>query len=263
MDVAVTGGMAGPAATMSYPQAELSTRSTGADESDREESSGNRYAKLAEHSPAEAPAPSPPPPPPGQQQPPKPKPGPGGVVEDPSRKQPILIYTADFSLSVYEVQKSLDAIDGIAKAKGGYLSRRDDRSITIRVPAEAFQEVTAEIEKVGDVLSRNVVSEDVTAEYRDLEVQLANALALRSRFEKLLEKALKVEEALAIEQQLGRVTGEIERIKGRLKLLSDQARYSTVTVRFQAKSSQQVQQGPFVLPLPWVNQVGLRRLMSL
>ncbi|MBL8741417.1 MAG: DUF4349 domain-containing protein [Myxococcales bacterium] len=189
--------------------------------------------------------------------------GPGGVVADPSRKQPILIYRAEFSLSVYEVQKSLDAVDGLAKEVGGYLSRRDDHSITIRVPAEHFQKVVDSIAKVGDVLHRDVVSEDVTAEYRDLEVQLANLIALRARFEKLLEKAGKVEEALAIEQQLGRVTGEIERIKGRLKLLGDQARYSTITVRFEARSNQQVQQGPFVLPLPWLNQVGLRRLMSL
>ena len=119
------------------------------------------------------------------------------------------------------------------------------------------------IEKVGDVLHRNVVSEDVTAEYRDLEVQLSNMLALRARFEKLLEKAQKVEEALSIERELGRITGEIERIKGRLKLLTDLAQYSTITVTFQPRTSAEVQEGPFLLPLPWVNDVGLRRLMSL
>lgn len=188
---------------------------------------------------------------------------PGTGIEDPSRKQPVLIYTADFTMSVYEVAKSLEAVEGIAKSVGGYLSRRDDRGITIRIPADKFNDVIVAIEKVGDVLHRNVVSEDVTAEYRDLEVQLTNALALRARFEKLLEKAVKVEEALEIERELGRITGEIETIKGRLKLLSDLARYSTVTVTFQPRSTSQIQQGPFVLPLPWLNNVGLRRLMSL
>lgn len=187
--------------------------------------------------------------------------GPG--VEDPSRKQPILIYRADFNLSVYEVEKSLNAIEGLAKEAGGFLARRDDRTITIRVPAQKFNDLVASIEKVGDVLHRNVVSEDVTAEYRDLEVQLQNQMAMRDRFTKLLEKATKVEEALAIERELGRITGEIERIKGRLKLLTDLARYSTITVSFEPRSSEKVQQGPFVLPLPWLNQIGLRRLMSL
>ncbi len=189
--------------------------------------------------------------------------GGGSAIDDPERKQPILIYTADFTMSVYEVSKSLDIVEGLAKDVGGFMSRREDRSVTIRVPAQKFQEVVLAIEKVGDVLHRNVVSEDVTAEYRDLEVQLANALAMRIRFEKLLEKANKVEEALAIERELGRITGEIERIKGRLKLLGDMARYSTITVNFNARNTEQVQQGPFVLPLPWLNNVSLPRLLTL
>jgi len=193
----------------------------------------------------------------------KPAPQPGVGIDDPSRKQPILIYKAEFSLSVYEVEKSLNAVEGLAKDAGGYLSRRDDRSITVRIPAQKFQEMVDAIAKVGDVLHRDVVSEDVTAEYRDLEIQLQNQLAMRARFEKLLEKAAKVEEALQIEKELGRITGDIERIKGRLKLLADQARYSTITVKFEPRSSAQVQKGPFVLPLPFLNQVGLRRLMSL
>jgi hypothetical protein len=180
-----------------------------------------------------------------------------------SARAPILIYTADYTMSVFEVTKSLDAVEALAKSVGGYLARRDDTSITIRIPAEKFQDVISGVEKVGDVTHRNVVSEDVTAEYRDLEVQLANLLALRLRFEKLLEKANKVEEALAIEKELGRITGEIERIKGRLKLLTDLAQYSTITVTFAPRVAQSVQEGPFVLPLPWLGNLGLRRLMSL
>jgi hypothetical protein len=189
--------------------------------------------------------------------------GPGMQQVGADRKSPILIYKADFHMSVYEVQKSLDGVQALAEKAGGYLSRRDDRSITIRVPAGNFQGVVDEITKLGDVLSRNVVSEDVTAEYRDLEVQLENQLAMRDRFQKLLEKAQKVDEALAIEKELGRVAEEIDRIKGRLKLLADLAQYSTITVNFAPRADQQLQQGPFILPLPWLNDLGLPRLMQL
>lgn len=183
--------------------------------------------------------------------------------DDPDRKQPVLIYRADFTMSVYEVQKSLDALESLAKSSHGFLSRRDDHSITLRIPAERFADVLSQIEKIGDVLHRDVVSEDVTAEYRDLEIQLENALVLRTRLEKILEKATKVEEALQVERELARLTTDIERIKGRLKLLTDLSRYSTVTVRFQARSSEVLQKGPFVLPLPWLNNLGLGRLRSL
>jgi hypothetical protein len=241
-------------------------------ESDREEAYGGDAAttgmKMAPDSPMPAPAPA------GYPMPAKQRPADAGPSSDGAapvnpagpfqgKRAPILIYTADFTMSVFEVERSLDTVESLAKDAGGYLSRRDDRSITVRVPAEKFQDLIVSIEKVGDVVHRNVVSEDVTAEYRDLEVQLQNMLALRSRFEKLLEKAQKVEEALSIERELGRITGEIERIKGRLKLLTDLAQYSTITVSFQPRGSSEVQEGPFVLPLPWVNDVGLRRLMSL
>jgi hypothetical protein len=192
-------------------------------------------------------------------------PGDGGDGQSATseRRSPILIYKADFTMSVYEVQKSIDAVEALAKKTGGYLARRDDRAITIRVPAGEFQAAVAELSKLGDVLSRNVSAEDVTAEYRDLEVQLSNMLALRDRYAKLLEKAQKVEDALAIEQELGRVTGEIERIKGRLKLLSELAQYSTITVQFSPRVDQQIQEGPFVLPLPWLSNLGLPRLLQL
>ncbi len=199
-----------------------------------------------------------PPPPPGGTTPTQQQ----GAGAD-SKRAPILIYRAEFTMSVFDVQKSLDGVAALASTHGGYLARRDDRSITVRVPASRFDEVVTALGALGDVLHRNVVSEDVTAEYRDLEVQLSNLLAMRARFEKLLEKAQKVEEALQIERELGRVTSEIERIKGRLKLLSDLAAYSTITVSFQPRSSQAVQDGPFILPLPWLEQLGLPRLLRL
>ncbi|MBK6512818.1 MAG: DUF4349 domain-containing protein [Polyangiaceae bacterium] len=242
-----TGGMMAPAESPVREDA-----GTGAT-SESDEEYRPDFAKLAPEPPA----------PPAQPAPAGQKPPVAVGIDDPARKQPILIYRAELNLSVFEVEKSLDSVEGLAKQHGGYLSRRDDRSITVRVPAQHFQELVDAIEKVGDVLHRDVSSEDVTAEYRDLEIQLQNQVALRARFEKLLEKANKVQEALEIEKELGRITGEIERIKGRLKLLGDLARYSTVTVRFEPRASQQVQQGPFVLPLPWLNNVGLGRLKSL
>jgi hypothetical protein len=189
--------------------------------------------------------------------------GTGGPASDQGKRSPILIYTADYTMSVFEVAKSIESVESLAKEAGGYLSRKDDTSITIRVPAGKFKDVVIALDKIGDVLHRNVVSEDVTAEYHDLEVQLQNLVALRARFEKLLEKAQKVEEALQVERELGRITGEIERIKGRLKLLTELSQYSTITVSFQPRANSEVQEGPFLLPLPWVSNVGLRRLMAL
>jgi hypothetical protein len=96
----------------------------------------------------------------------------------------------------------------------------------------------------------------------DAEVRLKNARAVRDRLQQLLEKANKVEDSLAIEKELTRVGTEIETLEGKLKYLRDRARYSTITVSFQAKQTDNIR--PSVrLPVDWLNQLGLGRLLSL
>ncbi len=180
-----------------------------------------------------------------------------------SPRAPMLIYTADLTLAVYDVGPSLAKVEDLAKQVGGYLARRDDRAITIRVPARRFDEAVQRIEGFGDVLHRNVVAEDVTEEFRDLEVRLKTLHAVRDRLEQLLQKAQKVEESVAIERELERVTGELDRIQGRMKFLHDKATFSTITVTFSPRHTEDVQKPTFRLPVPWLNQLGLGRLLSL
>lgn len=180
-----------------------------------------------------------------------------------SPRAPMLIYTADLTLAVYDVVPGLAHVEELARQLGGYLARRDDRSITIRVPAQRFDEAVKRIESLGDVLHRNVVAEDVTEEFRDLEVRLRSLHAVRDRLEQLLQKAMKVEESVAIERELERVSGELDRIEGRMKFLHDKATFSTITVTFSAVRTEDVAKSVFRLPVPWLNQLGIGRLLSL
>jgi hypothetical protein len=180
-----------------------------------------------------------------------------------SVRGPILIYTAQVSMSVYQVTASLAKVEAIARELGGFLAKRDDASITIRVPAATFDQAVTRIESVGDVLHKNVAAEDVTDEFHDLEIRLKSAKAVQTRLSELLAKATKVEDSLAIERELDRVSGEIERIEGRLKFLRDRAAFSTITVRFEAKSTDQLGDAPFKLPVGWLYEIYLSRLLNL
>jgi len=212
-------------------------------------------------------APPPPPAPPGGAQPPQAPPtttdarAPAGEIA--AIRGPMLIYTADITMAVFEVNTSLDALENLARQAGGFLARRDDRSITIRIPAARFDEAIGRIEKLGDILNRNVVAQDVTEEFHDLEVRLKSAHAVQERLIQLLAKAQKVEESVMIERELARVTTEIDRIEGRMKFLRDRAAYSTITVTFQPKATESIHRGPFHLPGPWLYQLGLGRLLNL
>lgn len=208
----------------------------------------------------EAPPPPPAPPKPAGQAAGKQEQPPGQAV---SVRAPMLIYTAQIAMAVFEVNESLNKVEGIARELGGFLARRDDRTITIRVPVARFDEAVQRLESVGDMLHRNVAVEDVTEQYLDLEIRLRNARAVRDRLEKLLEKAATVEESVLLEKELGRVAGEIERLEGRMKYLRDRAAFSTITVTFQPRPRESIDPSGPRLPVSWLNELGLSRLLNL
>lgn len=174
----------------------------------------------------------------------------------------MLIYTANLTMAVYQVAPALDAIEKIAKDLNGYLAVRSDASITIRVPREKFSAALAQVEKTGDVVHREVTAEDVTDQFVDMDARLKNAMAMRERLQDLLKKA-NTKEALEIEIQLERVMGEIESMEGKLKLLKDKIAFSMITVTFAARGEAAVRDMPLRLPFPWLNALGLPRLLSL
>jgi hypothetical protein len=216
----------------------------------REELAGSPNAKMAPPEPGMPP----------QQQPSGPAARAGAGAERPDA---VIIYSAELTLAVFEVQKSIEEVASIAKRQGGFLARRDDNSITVRIPSTHFDQTVKDLEAVGDVLHRNVTAEDVSEEFHDLQIQLRNLMAMRERLVALLAKSTKVEEAIAVEKELGRVAGEIDRIQGRMKFLEDRARMSTITVRLQPRAPSGVEKGPFQVPLPWLHDLGIDRLIRL
>jgi hypothetical protein len=175
---------------------------------------------------------------------------------------PLLIYQAKLALAVFEVDKSLDAVEELAKKAGGYLVQRHSTTIVVRIPAKGFDGTLKTILKMGDVLERDLEVEDVTAKVRDLEARLMNAEAVRKRLVELLNGANKTEDALSVERELARVTENIEQMKAQLKLLSELVTYSTITVRFEAPQAENLDKR-FKLPFPWLDELGLSNLLSL
>jgi uncharacterized protein DUF4349 len=183
------------------------------------------------------------------------------AVADAPHSAAMLIYTANLSLAVYQVEPQLDAVERIARELGGYLATRQDTAITVRVPRDRFDEAVARIEQQGDVLHRDIKARDVTDEYVDLEARLKNDFAMRDRLTQLLQRAA-VKEALDIEKELGRVTEEIERLEGKLKLLRDQIAFSTITVIFAPLEQQTVHDTSLLAPFPWLQDLGLQSLLN-
>jgi hypothetical protein len=151
----------------------------------------------------------------------------------------LVIKTADVSLQVENVASAEAAVRAKVNALGGYVvkvqtSGSDEyltTTITFRVPASRFDDALAGVEGLAKkVLSHTVGGDDVTEEYVDLDSRLRNLEATRARLLTFLDKADKVEDALAVNQSLSDVQGQIEQIQGRKKYLEQSAAFSTITV---------------------------------
>jgi hypothetical protein len=187
---------------------------------------------------------------------------PSGTETKPSSRAPLLIYKAQLRLAVFETTATLDAILAMTKAAGGYLVRRSNHGIKVRIPTEKFREVLDAIGKRGDVLHRQEDVLDVTDKYFDLYVRLKNARAMRERLVQLLDRAENVKGALAVERELGRVTATIEKLSGKLKLMRELLAFSTISVELKPRRSESID-STVELPFPWLYQLGLSGLLNL
>lgn len=161
-----------------------------------------------------------------------------------------IIRNADLQLETASPEEAQRKITTIAESKNGFVitstqkstnlqvSGRNSVSMTIRVPAEKFQESIAEIRKTVDrVVVETISGEDVTEEFVDIEARLKTKKALEERFLEIMKQAKNVEDALNVERQLADVRTEIERIEGRKRFLENQTSLSTITLNLQTPTA--------------------------
>ena len=158
-----------------------------------------------------------------------------------------LVRTATLTVEVGgedRVAGALDAARDLTDASGGYVAQEGPGRMVLRVPDARLDEVLGQLAALGDPRDRAVYARDVTAAYTDLELRLGNARALQARLRDLLAEAEGVQDVLAVETELARVTTEVERLEGQLRLLQNQAAFSTLTFA--------VRDGVRPGPLGWV-----------
>lgn len=105
----------------------------------------------------------------------------------------------------------------------------------VRVPAENLGAFLESVSGLGAVQRQAEDETDVTQEHIDLSARLENLKAQEERLREFFERAESVEDMLAIEQELGRVRGEIESLTAQIAFLERQASMATVTIELAGK----------------------------
>jgi hypothetical protein len=165
---------------------------------------------------------------------------PSPTITQPSiPEERMIIRTGDMSLIVGDVVKTRDEIAQLAVTLGGWVvesniyGEEEEKTgyISIRVPADKFDQTITELRGLAvRVISESTSSQDITEEYIDLQSRLRNAEATETEYLALLEKAVKVEDALKVYEALTQIRYEIEQIKGRMQYLERTSAMSQISV---------------------------------
>ncbi|MGH2406152.1 MAG: DUF4349 domain-containing protein [bacterium] len=145
-----------------------------------------------------------------------------------------------------EVEKFDDAsrrLLTIAEGAGGFVadsSYVEDSGIPrgtfiLRVPAGRFSDVVRQVEALGTVHRRQISGQDVTEEFIDVEARVRNLERHEARLLAFMDRAGKIPDLMAIEQEVARVRGEIERLTGRLRYLANRVDLATVQAEVSQK----------------------------
>jgi hypothetical protein len=165
-----------------------------------------------------------------------------------------VIKNASLSIAVDDPRQSMDTISHMADAMGGFVVSADmvqqtltngvkvpQVSMTIRVPAERLDEALTTIKAETDqpIISENESSQDVTADYTDLNSRLVNMQAAEKQLQEIMASATKTEDVLSVYSQLVSVREQIELIKGQMKYYEQSAALSSISVQLIANASMQ------------------------
>ena len=151
-----------------------------------------------------------------------------------------LIRTGQLTIEVADYGEAAERVGAIARARGGYLAGtqsargehdRRQGTLTIRVPAELFEDAVAALKPLGKLLGEGVSVEDVTRAYADLETRLRVKRDTAARLRDILRtRTAKLSDVLEAEKELARVTEEIERMEGERRFYDHQVALSTIAV---------------------------------
>lgn len=166
--------------------------------------------------------------------------GPGGdtalAALDVLGAQRDVVRTGTMEVTVDEVEGAADAVRALATEADGFVADEQVRAadgtvdITIRVPADAFEDVRAGVAELGDVTEQDVQAQDVTAEMVDVESRITSLRASVERVRGLLDEAGDVAQLALVEGELASRETELEALLGQQRVLADQVALATLSV---------------------------------
>jgi len=160
-----------------------------------------------------------------------------------------VVRTSSMELVVQKPGDAAEQIRALAERLGGFLVSSEVRgdsdvtggSLTVRVPAERYEEMRAAIHKLAlKVESEKIEAEDVTRQYVDQAANLRNLKAEEAQYLTILKQAKTVQDTLDVTEKLSEVRGQIEQQQAEFSALSKQIETVAITLTLRTETDTRV-----------------------
>ncbi|HBE89757.1 MAG: hypothetical protein A3E37_02485 [Candidatus Andersenbacteria bacterium RIFCSPHIGHO2_12_FULL_46_9] len=175
---------------------------------------------------------------------------PESLSEVPTADARKVVQSGTLDLVVNKAEEAATQAQALAQQAGGFVESlqiyevvdgQKSGSVIIRVPANKFRETMDSLKALAINTENEVVNtQDVTAQYVDIEARLKNMRAEEVQYLSIMERAVKIEDVLNVTQRLSDVRGRIEQLEAQLKLLKAEVEMSSIVVNLTAEGDIEV-----------------------
>ena len=169
----------------------------------------------------------------------------GGASDAPSQRPGKIIYSSNVRVETTDFDGTLSKLDQLVNEYGGWVESssvngtnyaersrgavsRRSASYTLRIPSERFQELMGSLSSLGNIPYSHVYTENVTAQYYDVQARLTAYTAQEQRLLEMMEIAESVEDVILLEDRLTEVRYQIEALQSTLNNWDRQVSFSSV-----------------------------------
>ncbi len=156
----------------------------------------------------------------------------------------IILRNATLVITANDPASTISEIMTMAESMGGWVvssstsqftnvaGEPDTRGyITIRVPAAQLDTAMMQIQAGAiEVTSESVTGQDVTTEYVDLTSRQRNLEIAESQLQEIMGRAADTADVIAVHNELTRIRGEIESIRGRIQYFDEAAAFASIQI---------------------------------
>ena len=161
------------------------------------------------------------------------------------REGRMIIQTASLNMDVEKYDQVMETLKNKVAKSGGYVENESTSFktyysdtdnlkqgyITIRIPANGYNAILSEIKALGLVTMESSNANDITKMYRDTASEIENLKVTENRLREIMEKAVEIEDILAIENELSRVRSSINMYQKQIKDWEALVDMTTITVQ--------------------------------